>query len=255
MHTEQAGGEVVSKGEFARRRNVTPTRVGQWIREGKIGGDALVGEGRRAQIREAVAVAQLNRTLDVNQRYGNGLSTRLDVEASSVAARGPAGPASSGEAFVDTGDGDRPADQLVVPPKPALYGVNDQIARERLAQLQRANREAERQEAVAAGLLTDANAVRQEMAREIAKLMNSLDAVLVNIATALAAELKAPQRDVLHVLRGEYRKFRAAEADAVRAAAERQPQTIEYDLPSREDSPAETPPAVPASPDDDEAAA
>jgi hypothetical protein len=59
--------DVISKAEFARRRSVTPGRVSRWIGEGKIFGAALVGEGRSAQIRESVAVAQLRNKLDPMQ--------------------------------------------------------------------------------------------------------------------------------------------------------------------------------------------
>ena len=45
----------ISKGEFARRRNVTPARVSQWLSEGKISGAAIVGEGRGALIDEEIA--------------------------------------------------------------------------------------------------------------------------------------------------------------------------------------------------------
>jgi hypothetical protein len=40
----------LSKGEFARRRDVTPAAVSQWISSGKSSGDALVGSGRYTRI-------------------------------------------------------------------------------------------------------------------------------------------------------------------------------------------------------------
>jgi hypothetical protein len=224
-----AGDVVVSKSEFARRRNVTPGRVSQWISEGKISGAALVGEGRYAQIREAVACQQLDRTLDVNQRYGNGLGTRLAVDA-----RGPAGPASDGEACA--GDGDRQGDLVsdvapAAPERTASYSVQDQIARQRLEQIERQNREGARNEAVAAGLLTDANDVRQVVGRETAKLLSHFEGALATIASALAGQFKLPQRDVLHAMRGEYRKYRASESEALRDAAAALPATVAYELP------------------------
>ena len=72
-------GEVVSKGQFAALRNVSPGRVSQWISEGKIKPDALVGEGRNAKINVAVATQQLRDALDVGQLTGNGVGTRLDL--------------------------------------------------------------------------------------------------------------------------------------------------------------------------------
>src|SRR5215813_1640879 len=58
-------GEVVSKGQFATLRNVSPGRVSQWISEGKIKPDALVGEGRKAKINVAVATRQFRDSLDI----------------------------------------------------------------------------------------------------------------------------------------------------------------------------------------------
>ena len=69
--------QVVSKGEFARLCRVDPGRVSQWIKEGKLTGAALVGEGRSAKINVAVAHTQLKRRLDPNQMTANGIRTRI----------------------------------------------------------------------------------------------------------------------------------------------------------------------------------
>ncbi len=73
--------EVVSKGDFAKLCGVSPGRVTQWIDEGKISGAALVGEGRSAKIRVAIAQRQVNLRRDVGQSLGNGLGTKLKPEA------------------------------------------------------------------------------------------------------------------------------------------------------------------------------
>lgn len=69
--------DPLSKSEFAFRRGVTPARVSQWISEGKISGDAIVGSGRHARIDEEVACRQLDAALDLVQRTGNGRFTSL----------------------------------------------------------------------------------------------------------------------------------------------------------------------------------
>jgi hypothetical protein len=72
----------MSKSEFARRCGVSPQRVGQWISEGKLTDDAIVGEGRKAKINVPIALEQLKERLDPTQRFSlNGLSTRLGGEA------------------------------------------------------------------------------------------------------------------------------------------------------------------------------
>lgn len=54
---------------------MTPGRVSQWISEGKLSGDAIVGTGRSARIDESLACAQLEARLDASQREANGRRT------------------------------------------------------------------------------------------------------------------------------------------------------------------------------------
>jgi hypothetical protein len=75
----------VRKSEFARLCRVSPGRVSQWISEGKIGPEALVGEGQRAKINVQLAFEHLKERLDPAQRFStNGLSTRLNGDAPSA---------------------------------------------------------------------------------------------------------------------------------------------------------------------------
>lgn len=71
------GTIIVTKAEFARRRNVSPSRVTQWITEGKISGEAIHGTGRAARIDDLLACQQLSERLDPDQRRANGLATIL----------------------------------------------------------------------------------------------------------------------------------------------------------------------------------
>jgi hypothetical protein len=123
--------EVVSKGQFAALRNVSPGRVSQWIQEGKIEPDALVGEGRNAKINVAVATQQLRDALDVSQLAGNGVGTRLDLPLPPPAQASPSRePAPSGDPIADA------------------------IKQERLDQLRRANRREAEEEAARANTPT-----------------------------------------------------------------------------------------------------
>jgi hypothetical protein len=63
--------EIVSKSEFASIAGVSKPRVSQWIADGKISGDAIVGHGHRARIRVSVAQAQLGLRLNVLQRISH----------------------------------------------------------------------------------------------------------------------------------------------------------------------------------------
>jgi hypothetical protein len=74
--------EVVTKSDFALLTKVTRSRVSQWIKEKKIGPEAIVGTGRGAKINARIAVEQLSLRLDIDQRYGlNGLKTTLKLPA------------------------------------------------------------------------------------------------------------------------------------------------------------------------------
>ena len=59
-----ATDQIVSKSAFADIVGVSRVRVSQYLAEGKIHGDALVGTGHKARIRVAVAMEQLKRNLD-----------------------------------------------------------------------------------------------------------------------------------------------------------------------------------------------
>ncbi|MEI6560382.1 MAG: hypothetical protein WCO00_18450 [Rhodospirillaceae bacterium] len=66
--------------------NRTPAAVSKWIREGKLHGPALVGDGRGAQIDVDVALGQLGVSLDLGQQLAQsqpviGRATTAPVEA------------------------------------------------------------------------------------------------------------------------------------------------------------------------------
>lgn len=225
--------DVISKGEFARRRNVTAGRASQWISEGKISGAALVGEGRGASIRESVAVAQLNQKLDIVQRVGNGLMTRLDppkpaAAPAPVPASDPAAPP-------------LPLDAATAAPDfPRADPIEEHIKRQRLEQLRRANRKSAEEEAVRAGTLVNAETVSQQFGKLAVQIVTLFDGALAGMAASVSAHTKTPQRDILHLLRADFRKVRADAAAAVRRMAGDLPGTIEQDLAGPEEPTDET---------------
>jgi hypothetical protein len=83
---------AVTKAEFASLVGVSPGRVSQWLRAGKIDGAAIVGEGRDARIDAELAKRQLDARLDLGQRLGaNGKAqlagSLLPIDADIKAAR------------------------------------------------------------------------------------------------------------------------------------------------------------------------
>ncbi len=202
---------TISKGEFARRRNVSPARVSQWIASGQIPKEAIKGEGRYAQIDEELALAHLNGALSIDQRHANGLATNLDMPASvATVPAEPGAPVQPAPVVADT--------------------VERRIAQQRLEQLERGNREAVRNEAIANGELCDAQEARREVSRELQRMMNRVEGSFTELAGAIAAEFKVPQRDVLHQLRLKWREIRSAAALEARERAEPLPETVGHDL-------------------------
>ncbi len=206
--------DVISKSEFARRRNVKPSRVTQWIAAKKIFGDAIVGTGRESRIRESLACQQLNRTLDSSQRLGNGLTTRLSPTSPPVRRSVEASAVSADDGF----------DELSSPT------TQDMIAEQRLIQLKRQNERDLIEDAKARGLLVDAKAMQAETARVVRQLVGAIEGRLGDLANTIAAEFKLPQRDVRHLLNGSFRKIRAALAQESRIAAEAKPALVDFDL-------------------------
>jgi hypothetical protein len=192
--------QIVTKGRYAVLKNVTPSRVSQWIADGKIDGAALVGEGRNAQIAVAIADQQLRDRLDLSQRLGNGLSTRLTPDAD------PDGSSSNVIRFDP---------------------IEEQLKREKLEAVQRENRKRAEEEAARTGRYVLAQAASAQMAKIAGWTWTVVDGALPEIASAIASKFSLPQRDALHLLRNEIRSMRQRAAATARAAAAEMPALVE----------------------------
>jgi len=204
---------VVSKGEFARMVQVSPGRVSQWIAEGKIGPDALQGEGRLAKIIVDRAMAQVRLRRDPGQAVGNGIATRLFDLPEAVAA-----------------------DQNRLPREPLALPIDRsddvalQIQQERLESEKRKNRLASIDEAVKLGKLVPADDVRAEMMRLARQVDDENAAMLADFASAIAGRFAVQQRDVLHLLREIRNEKKAASARRASALVEDVPETVEVQV-------------------------
>ena len=204
-----AADGTLSKGKFAEFINVTAGRVSQYIGAGKLTGDALVGEGRSARIHVARAVAQLKNNLDIGQRLGNGIDTKLDAPS----------PPQNADAAVQTA----PSDPS---PSPPVDTVEAQIKAEALRERQFRNRRLAEDEAARAGHFTDTESVKLQLGRLAGQMLVSFEGALTDLATALAAQFKLPQRDVLHALRAEFRNIRSRAADSAGKDADALPALV-----------------------------
>lgn len=202
-----------TKGEFAAIIGVSPGRVSQYLTEGKISAAALVGSGRNAKIDVERAKADLRLTLDVAQRLGNGIETRLDAEVSiSTSAQG----------------------QNTFLPPGSQGGLDHEIKQQKLEQIRRVNRNAAIADAQARGQLIETDQSRAEMGRIAASMLQVFEGGLTDLASAVAAEFKVPQRDVLHLLRKQFRQIRGTAARQMQTMAIELPETTPVELAAEE---------------------
>lgn len=216
--TASAGEQaVVSKGGFAKIINVSPGRVSQYIAEGKIYGDALVGVGRAAKINVPVAREQLRRHLDIGQMLGNGMETQL------------AGPQQVAEPTFDQAatEGSEPKPDL---PDPRTPSIEDKLKQERLFQEQIRSRKAAEDEEARKGRFTPTDEVRAGNTRIAVQMIQTFEGALPTMAAKIASKFELPVRDVLHELRSEFTEMRSRAADAARAKAEALPATVETEI-------------------------
>ena len=180
---------VVTKAEFARVSGVTPTRVSQWLREGKIDGAAIVGSGRHARIDVTLAQTQLDARLDLGQRLGSNGRAQL------------------------AGASPDPTDAA--------------IKAAQLRQLTLANERAAEEARIRAGAYIDAAAAKQEMGRIAGTMVAAFDGVIPELADAVVAGSALSQHDALHLLRSAWRASRARLSALEVQAAIFEPETLE----------------------------
>ncbi|ORE90988.1 hypothetical protein [Aurantimonas sp. 22II-16-19i] len=214
---------VVTKGAFAEMIGVSPGRVSQMIAEGKIGPDAIAGEGRMARIRVEVAKRQIRERRDPGQALGNGLSTRLG---------GPAAGSASDIQPSDEAPGLRHAVGLEAAggnagSPPLLDDFEQRFKLEKLQEIQRKNRKAAEEEEARRGRFMETADARQQMTRLAGAMLSSFEGSLASLATAVSSKFGIPQRDVLHLLKAEFRAYQEGAAKRHAAKAEETSATLE----------------------------
>lgn len=216
MNVAVPQASIVSKSQYALLKNVTPGRVSQWIAENKIEADALIGEGRGAKIDVRKADAYLRKNLDISQRFGNGLSTRLNEQQSAAAAQTP----------------ELKSEELspTIAPAAPVDPIEEQIKREKLEGLQRENRKRAEDEAARAGRYTLSDDSAKQMAKIATQMLAIQEGSLSEIAASIAAKFQIQQRDVLHLLRTEFRAMRVRSASALKETAATLPATFEDEI-------------------------
>ncbi|MEM1046471.1 MAG: hypothetical protein AAGL24_09980 [Pseudomonadota bacterium] len=168
------------------------------IKEGKISGEAIVGEGRSARINVALAMAQIGNRTDPGQRLGNGVKTNLTP---------PAGDA---------------------PTLPTTFNTTtDKIAEQKLKQAEIATRRAEAEERARQGEYVLASDARAAMTRTIAQLLRQIEGGLPDMASKVSGDFQLNQRDVLHVLKSEFTVIRAKATETLAGERDQRDRLVE----------------------------
>lgn len=195
--------------ELAEVLRVSRSRVGQYVREGKLAG-CFVGAGRARRFDlEKVGVA-LGRKLHPGQMLGNGAGTKqallqMDRAAPNAQDRTEVQPVADEVADTDT----------------AKYtAARTQKAEEEVRKLRRANAEAEGKYVLASAV---AGVTAKLMAQEIGEVESLLRRSAQRVADAFGLDVK-PVRKILLAIWREHRGARAAmlkcESDASELTAE-----------------------------------
>jgi hypothetical protein len=222
----------VRKSEFAKLCNVSKGRVTQWVDEGKIDGAGLVGTGRSQTINPEIALRQLKERRAVNESCGlHGLNTKLDGGTpptrdfrETTAARAERDPEFKA-ALLAEGIGhmaDRPAAARSGPQPPAgedAETVDARIKAEKLKQNEILTRKQEMEEMTRHGKWMVSADVSGEMNRIVAEMVRIFEGCFPDLASAVAAKFQISQREVLHLLRNEFKAVRTQLVAARRAAA------------------------------------
>ncbi|AUQ89389.1 MULTISPECIES: helix-turn-helix transcriptional regulator [Phaeobacter] len=233
----------LSQAEFAREMGVSRAAVSQWKSKDILKDSAFTKPGKKGKIIFAVAVNQVRQNRDIGQSLGNGIATRTTVDADPQ-AEAPTAPVSELEEVLElqpilpvpqpeTAEGAPPVDDapevpLAAQPKPD--SVEDMLKRAKLEQQLRTNRIQATEEAAQLGMLVAADDAREQLTRVAGMMMQIFEGALTDFAAALASQFDVPQRDVLHLLKSEFRNVRKTATMKQRVLAEGKPKRVETNL-------------------------
>jgi len=214
----QPAQEHQTQADFARHMGVSRAAVSQWKSRDILRDDAFTQPGKKGKVVVSVAVEQVRRNRDIGQALGNGIETRTSTDVEPSADQ----PAEEVQPDLPMDD-EAPvlAQPTAVPPaKPKVDTVEDQLKRAKLEQQLRTNRIQASEEALRQGMLVAADDAREQMTRVASMMLQIFEGSLPDLGAAISAQFDIPQRDVLHLLRSEFKKVRATAAMKERARAD-----------------------------------
>jgi predicted XRE-type DNA-binding protein len=219
--TMQAAAEHLSQADFARFMGVSRAAVSQWKTKGILTDAAFTEPSKKGKVVVAVAVDEAGRNRDIGQTLGNGMETGpsagVAVPAAVVKIVAPVAvsvqPELLGVAPVAPVAEQSPGGFLTSP----ADRVQEQLRVAKLEQQLRTNRMQAADEAKLRGMLMASDDAREQMARVASMMMQIFEGSLIDFASKIASQFDVPQRDVLHLLKGEFRNVRATAASKERA--------------------------------------
>lgn len=220
----QPAHQEMSQADFARAMGVSRAAVSQWKSKDILRDDAFTKPGKSGKIIYPVAVEQVRRNRDIGQSLGNGIATRTtvddapQVQPDAAPVQQPSLPMAEAAPVEQTAPEVPAASSTPAAPKPDT--VEDQLKRAKLEEQLRRNRIQAADEALRQGMLMSADDAREQMARIAGMMLQIFEGALPDFAAAMAAQFDIPQRDVLHLLRAEFKKVRKTAAMKERARAD-----------------------------------
>ncbi|WP_068305317.1 transcriptional regulator [Pararhodobacter sp. CCB-MM2] len=214
----EAERRELSQAEFARDMGVSRAAVSQWKAKDILRDDAFTKPGKTGRVVYHIAVEQVRRNRDVGQSLGNGIGTRTAI----YAAGKPRTPTEiAGNLSLPAARSALPRVEAMPQPQalPELDTIEDKLKRAKLEEQLRRNRIQAADEALRRGTLMDAGDAREQMARIAGMMLQIFEGALPDLAASVAARFGVPQRDVLHLLRSDFKKVRASAASKERARA------------------------------------
>lgn len=189
---------IVSKGEFAARKQRAPSAISNWIADGRITPAAIMGTGVRAKIWVEQAERDLARNLDPGQQ----LSQERPIGAA------PATPAAGN----------------LLPPETS---EDEDLRRRRKADADRAEREAEMAKLRTErehGRWVDAAEAKRAWGKELSELMTEIETFVTStLPRAIGEQFNLEPREVAAHVIALWRERRAKVADEAAARASEAP--------------------------------
>lgn len=218
----QPAQEHQTQADFARHMGVSRAAVSQWKSRDILRDDAFTEPGKKGKVIYSVAVDQVRRNRDVGQSLGNGIETRTSSDEVADVDRPRDMPDEDGQPELPvSGPASVQAEPIAADPaKSKLNTVEDQLKRAKLEQQLRTNRIQASEEAVRQGMLVAAGDAREQLTRVANMMLQIFEGSLPDLGAAISAQFDIPQRDVLHLLRAEFKKVRATAAAKEKVRAE-----------------------------------